>query len=388
MVPVERVRAILEASRAGGSASTSANGSREYMPLSPRSEQAPGGGESAAEAQQANGGANGAAANAKPGRRAQRREPISVEDAVRMAVDQDVEQLIHLQEREELEEVYGMPVIYIPVFVPCLQRIDSFLFSLGYTLILAWAYLRSPLSFPPEYEPPGPPGMYSSRALVLAFPLVVLVHVCLSVLHSPPVLPRIGVHTTAYVGLLVGLGGFFTGLVSPRSVKTTTLATTAPQTPLVLDHHHHLSLHLRCAALSFRRPPLLLNEPPAYRLVTSDACARIAIYALLRGVAYAAIRPDMAWVQSSDASTAALSEPLSSTTSTTTSLRLPVYIPSRELPVFRDAALGPAYPRRESSRALSQVLQTITPHPPLGTQALAAAHTHRLLLVLAIGIAR
>ncbi|KAI0659588.1 hypothetical protein C8Q70DRAFT_985300 [Cubamyces menziesii] len=212
MVPVERVRAILEASRAGGSASTSANGSREYMPLSPRSEQAPGGGESAAEAQQANGGANGAAANAKPGRRAQRREPISVEDAVRMAVDQDVEQLIHLQEREELEEVYGMPVIYIPVFVPCLQRIDSFLFSLGYTLILAWAYLRSPLSFPPEYEPPGPPGMYSSRALVLAFPLVVLVHVCLSVLHSPPVLPRIGVHTTAYVGLLVGLGGFFTGL--------------------------------------------------------------------------------------------------------------------------------------------------------------------------------
>ncbi|KAI0331334.1 hypothetical protein GY45DRAFT_1336201 [Cubamyces sp. BRFM 1775] len=214
MVPVERVRAILEASRAGGSASTSANGSREYMPLSPRSEQVPGSGEGAAEAQQANqanGGANGTAAgNAKNGRR--RREPISVEDAVRMAVDQDVEQLIHLQEREELEEVYGMPVIYIPVFVPCLQRIDSFLFSLGYTLILAWAYLRSPLSFPPEYDPPGPPGMYSSRALLVAFPLVVLVHLGLSLLHSPPVLPKIGVHTTAYVGLLVGLGGFFTGL--------------------------------------------------------------------------------------------------------------------------------------------------------------------------------
>ncbi|KAH9886753.1 hypothetical protein C8Q73DRAFT_748908 [Cubamyces lactineus] len=212
MVPVERVRAILEASRTGGSASTSANGSREYMPLSPRNEQASGSAEGAAEAQQANGGANGVAANAKSGRGTRRREPVSVEDAVKMAVDQDVEQLIHLQEREELEEVYGMPVIYIPVFVPCLQRIDSFLFSLGYTLVLAWAYLRSPLSFPPEYEPPGPPGMYSSHALLLAFPLVVLVHLGLSVLHSPPVLPRIGVHTTAYVGLLVGLGGFFAGL--------------------------------------------------------------------------------------------------------------------------------------------------------------------------------
>ena len=93
------------------------------MPLSPRSEQAPGGGESAAEAQQANWGANGAAANAKPGRRTQRREPISVEDAVRMAVDQDVEQLIYLQEREELEEVYGMPVIVRPIFLHNILRL-------------------------------------------------------------------------------------------------------------------------------------------------------------------------------------------------------------------------------------------------------------------------
>ena len=95
------------------------------------------------------------------------------------------------------------------MFVPCLQRIDSFLFSLGFELILAWAFLLSPLSFPPGAEPAP---IYSNRPLAIAFPLVVVVHLFLSLLHSPPILPWIGVHTTAYVGLLVGLGGFFTGL--------------------------------------------------------------------------------------------------------------------------------------------------------------------------------
>ncbi|KAI9058762.1 hypothetical protein FKP32DRAFT_1614582 [Trametes sanguinea] len=208
MVPVERVRAILDASKAAiGSGSTSrsasgggsANASREYMPLSPRTER-----ENIDGAAYANGTGTG------NGRHGRKKEPITVEEAVRMAVDQDVEQLIHLQEREELEEVYGIPIIYIPVFVPCLQRIDSFLFSLGYTLILAWAYLRSPLSFPAGSDPL--PSIYSNHALSIAFPVVVLVHLFLSILHSPPILPRIGVHTTAYVGLLVGLGGFFTGL--------------------------------------------------------------------------------------------------------------------------------------------------------------------------------
>ncbi|KAI0651139.1 hypothetical protein C8Q79DRAFT_996691 [Trametes meyenii] len=200
MVPVERVRKILDASRGpGGSQSTSGGesvrGSREYMPLSPRSER---------EAAGANGPAHGNGNG--EGRRG---AIISVEDAVRMAVDQDVEQLLHLQEREGLEEVYGLPVIYVPVFVPCLQRIDGFLFSLGCTLVLAWAYLRSPLAFPAEYEVPP---VYSSRALAVVFPVVVLAHLGLSLLHSPLVLPRIGVHTAAYVGLLVGLGVFFTGL--------------------------------------------------------------------------------------------------------------------------------------------------------------------------------
>ncbi|KAI0772413.1 hypothetical protein BD413DRAFT_603905 [Trametes elegans] len=199
MVPVERVQEILAASRAqypsrSTSGGGSAHGSREYMPLSPRSEPTP--------------PANATGGDQRKTRR-NAKGPISLEEAVRMAVEEDVEQLIHLQEREELEEVYGVPVIHIPVFVPCLQRVDAFLFALGYTLVLSWAYLRSPLAFPAGYDPPGP---YSSRALAIAFPVVVLAHLFLSLLHSPPVLPRIGVHTTAYVGLLVGLGGFFTGL--------------------------------------------------------------------------------------------------------------------------------------------------------------------------------
>ncbi|KAI0354248.1 hypothetical protein OH77DRAFT_1496841 [Trametes cingulata] len=215
MVPVERVQEILAASKAqaGGSSGTrsaSGGGSREYMPLSPRSEREGVGADQAAYANGSGRQAQGEGAGAEGGRRGRKaQEPISLEEAVRMAVDQDVEQLIHLQEREELEEVYGLPVIYIPVFVPCLQRIDSFLFSLGFTLILSWAYLRSPLSFPADYDPPP---IYSNRALSIAFPVVVLAHLFLSLLHSPPILPRIGVHTTAYVGLLVGLGGFFTGL--------------------------------------------------------------------------------------------------------------------------------------------------------------------------------
>ena len=57
------------------------------------------------------------------------------------------------------------------MFVPCLQRVDSFLLSLGYTLVLAWAYLLSPLSFPPPSPGPGAeplPPIYSTHALALA----------------------------------------------------------------------------------------------------------------------------------------------------------------------------------------------------------------------------
>ncbi|KAI0920622.1 hypothetical protein AcV5_010309 [Taiwanofungus camphoratus] len=131
-----------------------------------------------------------------------------LEDIIKSAVDRDLEQLVNLKEREELEEIYGIPPIKIPVFVSCLQRIDSSILSLGTTLILAGAYLRSSLSFPDTNLPP----IYTNRVFFITFPLVVLFHTLLSLLHTPPVLSRIGVHVTAYIGLLAGLSGVFAGL--------------------------------------------------------------------------------------------------------------------------------------------------------------------------------
>jgi len=140
--------------------------------------------------------------------RARRTKSARLEDAIRTVIDKDVEQLVHLKEREELEELYGIPAIRIPVFVSCLLRIDSFVLSLGLTLMLGASYLRSPLSFPS-----GPlPSIYSYAPFFVTFPVVVVIYLFLALIHTPPVLPRIGVHSTAYIGLLVGLGSVFAGL--------------------------------------------------------------------------------------------------------------------------------------------------------------------------------
>lgn len=37
--------------------------------------------------------------------------PNSVQEAIRLAVDQDLEQLVNLKEREDVEEIYGVPII-------------------------------------------------------------------------------------------------------------------------------------------------------------------------------------------------------------------------------------------------------------------------------------
>jgi hypothetical protein len=90
-----------------------------------------------------------------------------------------------------------------------LQRIDSIILSLGTTLLVAWAYLRSPISLTSSDL------TYTSQtntAFWITFPLVCLIHMGLGVLFTPPVLSRIGVHTAAYSSLLVALGLFFGGL--------------------------------------------------------------------------------------------------------------------------------------------------------------------------------
>lgn len=116
MVPVERVKEILAQSRAQAQwGMGSVNASREYMPLSPRGAESPAVGGSANGSWTGLGSANGALGERGRGRRSSdanaNTNAMSLEEAVRLAVDQDVEQLLHLQEREELEEVYGVPVI-------------------------------------------------------------------------------------------------------------------------------------------------------------------------------------------------------------------------------------------------------------------------------------
>ena len=103
----------------------------------------------------------------------------------------------------------------MPVFVSCLLRVASILLSLGIVLLLSAGYLTSPLAWPPTAEygvmttiPPS----WSNDIFWGIFFGVCGVNWGLSMLHTPALLPRVGVHVVAYLGFLVGLGMLFTGL--------------------------------------------------------------------------------------------------------------------------------------------------------------------------------
>jgi hypothetical protein len=155
------------------------------------------------------------------------------ENSIGLQVDRDLDHLMALKGREEVEAVYGIPVIVctrtlktflcrvqfilfqrIPVFVSCLQRLDSIILSLGLTLLLSAAYLPTPISIPAWHRPQSSviPITSSNRLFYATYSVIVTLHLFLSFLHTPLVLPKIGVHTAAYAGLLVGLGCFFAGL--------------------------------------------------------------------------------------------------------------------------------------------------------------------------------
>ncbi|KAJ6554441.1 hypothetical protein B0H19DRAFT_1153532 [Mycena capillaripes] len=108
-------------------------------------------------------------------------------------IDQDIEQLVALKAREELEDVFGLPLIHIPAFIPCLQRINSLLLSVGLFLLLG-------------------ASLYGTSHHWGLISLAAATHLLLAVLHAPPVLQRVGVQGAAYVGAVVSLGAFFTGL--------------------------------------------------------------------------------------------------------------------------------------------------------------------------------
>jgi hypothetical protein len=166
--------------------------------------------------------------------------------SVESRIDRGLEKLLVIKMRDELEDVYGVPVIVrtlrasnkhpncapqnIPVFVSCLQRFNSIFLSIGLTLLLSAAYLRSPLSLPLSDVSDQLSSLpvtdqlksflhshmqsYDSSHIpfIITTPLVLLLHASLAALHTPTLLPRVGVHTAAYVGVLVGIMTFFAGL--------------------------------------------------------------------------------------------------------------------------------------------------------------------------------
>ncbi|PPQ73807.1 hypothetical protein CVT24_007259 [Panaeolus cyanescens] len=150
-------------------------------------------------------------------------------------VERDLQELLALKNREELEEVYGIPVIRIPVFISCLFRINSILSSLAMTLILTAAYMRSTFATyrpttPPtssaisfiQYIIPSHPNISSitqtqpentdDSFLIYAFVSLLTLQSVFGMMHTPWILPCIGVHTFVYVQLVILLALFFGGL--------------------------------------------------------------------------------------------------------------------------------------------------------------------------------
>jgi len=71
--------------------------------------------------------------------------------------------------------------------------------------------MRSSLSLGPSHPTPNDFSEGNTQLLITTLLLVVL-QWFLSVLHTPQVLPRIGVQTFVYVGSMISLGVFFAGL--------------------------------------------------------------------------------------------------------------------------------------------------------------------------------
>jgi len=140
-------------------------------------------------------------------------------------LDEEMQQLINIQSRAELEMVFGVPPPNIPIFISILQRLDSILLTIGLTLILSSTYLfqlsssttitSPPSKQPPPLHPPHPPHI-TYEAFIHSLPtfsVLIVLHTSLSVMWTE-LLPRIGVHTASYVGLMVSLGVFFAGLAA------------------------------------------------------------------------------------------------------------------------------------------------------------------------------
>ena len=137
-------------------------------------------------------------------------------------LETQISHLLALKSRAEIEDVYGSPLPNIPLFLMFLQRLDSILLNLGLTLLLSAAYVLSALGVPLKTTAPAASvvlmregdGLTWAQVEAIApmFMALVGVHFALSAIWTAGGLPRIGMHTASYVGLLVSLGCFFAGL--------------------------------------------------------------------------------------------------------------------------------------------------------------------------------
>lgn len=146
------------------------------------------------------------------------------EETLEQVIEQDLDELITIRKREEIEAQYGMAFIRIPILVPVLQRLNSLLFSIGSILIISAATFPniktadrfSSVAYRPAHvaftlvKDVGRPVATTSATLPLA-PILVAV----AAAHAVPTITSAtlaGPHVAAYIGLLIGLVVFFAGL--------------------------------------------------------------------------------------------------------------------------------------------------------------------------------
>ncbi|KAF8586414.1 hypothetical protein K439DRAFT_1631658 [Ramaria rubella] len=125
------------------------------------------------------------------------------------ALDQEIDQIIRIRARSELETLYGIPVPDIPVFVSCLLRIDSITLSIALFLIISSSYLRHRSPSPPD---PMPDNVSEAiRDTLPTFFLIYVLRTCLSSIWTLNILPRIGLHAASYMSCIFALGALFVG---------------------------------------------------------------------------------------------------------------------------------------------------------------------------------
>ena len=157
---------------------------------------------------------------------------VTSQETLTPDLERQIAQLLALKTRAEIEDVYGSPLPNIPLFLIALQRLDAVLLSLGLTLVLSAAYLSAcatdattpAIRAVAVLMVPGGAGASEGGgagggptwaqvvAIAPTFCALVGVHFALGAVWTAGALPRIGVHTASYVGLLVSLGCFFAGL--------------------------------------------------------------------------------------------------------------------------------------------------------------------------------